>query len=290
MTENVHDLISKLWSPDQKIDHHVSRYREIAAMAEVTDLLTSDHPTPKHYNAAVCRSNPDRSSWIQSIDKEITTLESKGTWVMVPRSKMYKARKKPVRTKFVFRKKLLKDGSIQFKSRLVACGYSQIAGIDYSADELYASVCSYSSMRFLLSLATQKNYLLYQTDIQGAYLESELHDEIYMEPPPTMFDKNGKPPCDPRSGEPLVCQIKKGIYGLKQSGYAWAHTFKDFMLSDPEYDMGFSQMTGEANLYHKKWMLNGQLSEVYVGQYVDDCLVVASSEEAKCWVNKVDTQ
>jgi hypothetical protein len=104
-----------------------------------------------------------------------------------------------------------------------------------------------------------------------------------MEPPPTMFDKNGKPPCDPRSGEPLVCQIKKGIYGLKQSGYAWAHTFKDFMLSDPEYDMGFSQMTGEANLYHKKWMLNGQLSEVDVGQYVDDCLVVASSEEAKSW-------
>ena len=86
-------------------------------------------------------------------------LVDHGTWIMVPRRQMLAKKKKPVRTKFVFKKKLLKSGEIQYKSRLVACGYTQIPGVDYSADELYASVCSYSSMRFLLSLATQKNFL-----------------------------------------------------------------------------------------------------------------------------------
>ena len=162
---------------------------------------------------------------------------------------------------------------------MVACGFTQIPGVDYSADELYASVCSYSLMRFLLSLATQKNYLLYQTDIQGAYLEADIDDEVYI---PTMLDGKGNPPVD-ENGEPLVCLIKKGIYGLHQSGYAWAQCFKDFMLHDKEYAMGFTQMTGEANMYRKAFMLDGKQEEIFIGQYVDDCLVVASSDAARKW-------
>ena len=76
--------------------------------------------------------------------------------------------------------------SLQFKSRLVACGYSQVAGLDYSLDETYAGVCSYSLMQFLMLLICQKGYAMSQTDIQGAYLESYLNDTIYMEPPPDM--------------------------------------------------------------------------------------------------------
>ena len=85
------------------------------------------------------------------------------------------------------------------------------------------------------------------------------------------------------NGEPLVCLIKKGIYGLHQSGYAWAQCFKDFMIHDKEYAMGFTQMTGEANMYRKAFMLDGKQEEIFIGQYVDDCLVVASSDKARKW-------
>jgi hypothetical protein len=187
-----------------------------------------------------------------------------------------------VKCKYVYKKKLNKDGTLQYKSRLVACGYSQVAGMDYSLDQIYAGVCSYSSMRFLMSLACQKGYLLSQTDITGAYLESYLDEEIYMDPPPDMRI-DGKPPRDPDTGEELVCQLKRGLYGLKQSGYAWSQVFKDFMLRDPEYEMGFTEMTGEPNMYRKEFELNGKKEELILGQYVDDCLLAASSEEARRW-------
>ena len=65
-----------------------------------------------------------------------------------------------------------KSKAVQRKSRLVAQGFTQVAGTDFSVYELYAGVCSYSSMRFLLSLATQKGHYLSQSGISGAYLES----------------------------------------------------------------------------------------------------------------------
>ena len=40
----------------------------------------------------------------------------------------------PLRCTYFNRKKLLNDGKVQYKSRLVACGYLQVAGINYSSD------------------------------------------------------------------------------------------------------------------------------------------------------------
>ncbi len=88
-------------------------------------------------------------------------------------------KQKPVRCKYVLKKKLNEDMSLQFKSRLVACGYSQVPGLDYSIDETYAGVLSYSSMRFLISLiCQQKGYVRSQTDIQGEYSESSIHRKL----------------------------------------------------------------------------------------------------------------
>jgi hypothetical protein len=94
-------------------------------------------------------------------------------------------------------KKLNRNLSLQFKSCLVASGYSQVAGLDYSLNETYAGVCSYSFMKFLMSLICQKGCaMISQTDIQGAYLESYLTDTVYMEPPPDMRGPNGELPKD----------------------------------------------------------------------------------------------
>ena len=212
--------------------------------------------------------------------RERATLEERGTWELVPRSSI--GRNRPVRCKYVYRKKLLKDGSIQFKSRLVACGYSQVAGVDYSSDETYAGVCSYSSMRFLMSLVCQKGYILSQSNITAAYLESYLTDTVYMEPPPDMKGPNGEALRD-KQGRELICKLKRGLYGLKQSGFQWAQCFKDFLLRDPKYNMGFVEFTGEPNLYRKVFMLNGRQEELLLGLYVDDLLIGSSSEEARLW-------
>jgi hypothetical protein len=110
-----------------------------------------------------------------------------------------------------------------------------------------------------MSLATQRGLLLYQTDIKGAYLESELTDELYMHIPEGMpGTENGK-----IDGVPMVCKLKRGLYGLKQSGFAWSQCFKEFMIGD-KWNMNFEILTGESNIYRKSFILNGRKEEIYV--------------------------
>ena len=145
----------------------------------------------------------------------------------------------------------------------MACGYSQIAGMNFSSDEVYAGVCSYSGIRFLLSYACQKGYILSQADISSAYLESQLDEEVYMNVPPDMY-VNGKPPVDEHGNE-LVCRLRRGLYGLRQSGYLWNECFREFLTKDAAYNMGFVEMTGEPNMYRKVFELNGKTEEVLLG-------------------------
>ena len=69
-----------------------------------------------------------------------------------------------------------------------------------------------------------------------------------------------------KDGNELVCLLKRGLYGLKQSGHAWAQCFKEFLLRDPKYEMGFQEFTGEPNLYRKTFVLNGRQEEIILGQ------------------------
>ena len=276
MTANFHNLLEEIWPRDVAPSHSEINSRDASASAMIAELISdTGFPDPNTFRAATDPLRPDRQEWLASIHKETSMLLERKTWSYVLK-KSLPHYKRPIKCKFVFKKKFVKDNSIQYKSRLVACGYSQQAGYDYASDELYASVCSYSSMRYLMSLATQKGFFLYQTDIQGAYLESHLEDELYMDVPPNL------PKVD-KDGNELVCKIHRGLYGLKQSGYAWSQCFKHFMLTDPEFLMGFTAMSGEPNLYRKSFTLNGVPSEIYVGQYVDDCLLAASSKEVLDW-------
>jgi len=276
VSDTFQDIVRAMWSHDPEPTVEELLRRDARAHAIISSLTVEGLPEPSTYEKAVHHSHPERDKWIAAIDEEVNTLVDRGTWSYVPRFSLKKD-KKPIRCKFVFKKKVVKNGDTRYKARLVACGYSQQVGLDYASDELYASVCSYASMRFLMSLATQKKYILYQTDIQGAYLESYLDPtlELYMEVPKSL------PQVDEK-GNPRVCRLHRGLYGLKQSGYAWSQCFKEFMI-DPKYNMNFTAMTGEQNLYRCCVNLNGIAEEIFVGQYVDDCLLAASSQTVLTW-------
>jgi len=47
--------------------------------------------------------------------------------------------------------------------------------------------------------------------------------------------------------------------------------------------MGFTELTGEPNMYRKVFTLNGKREEILIGTYVDDSLMAYSSEEARTW-------
>jgi hypothetical protein len=69
------------------------------------------------------------------MEAEYESLISNGTWSPVEG----KVEKKPIKTKWILKKKRYPDGSLdKFKARLVALGYRQIEGMDYG--ELFAPV------------------------------------------------------------------------------------------------------------------------------------------------------
>ena len=171
-------------------------------------MLMDDIPDPSTYKQATEASNPDREHWRASIARERAMLEQQGTWRLVSRKSIGSA--KLVKCKYVFKKKRIKGGEIIYKSRLVACGYSQIAGDSFSLDELYASVMAYSSARFLMSYGCQKGMLMSQCDISSAYLQSELDEDIYMAVPPDMY-VDGKPPVD-ADGNELCLKLQRGRF------------------------------------------------------------------------------
>jgi hypothetical protein len=89
---------------------------------------------------------------------------------------------KPVGCKWVFKKKLRPDGTIEkYKARLVAKGYIQKEGEDFF--DTYSPVVRLITIRALLSLAASYGLIVHQMDVKTTFVKGELDEEIYMDQP-----------------------------------------------------------------------------------------------------------
>ena len=84
-----------------------------------------------------------------------------------------------VGSRFVFHYKHDSSSKVAaYKTRLVAQGFLQAAGIDY--DETFSPTAKRSAVRIIAAIAARNDWELEQTDIDGAYLNVQLRDTIYM--------------------------------------------------------------------------------------------------------------
>ena len=163
---------------------------------------------PTSYKEAI--SDPIHGrQWKDAVEEKLYNLESHHTWEFeeLPQSR------KPIRSKWVFRVKYNPDGSVaRFKARLVAQGFSQVPGIDFT--ETFALTVRRKSLRIYLAICAFLGLIIDQVDIVEAYLESLLDNNefpIYKKSPPGIEQM--------RKG--LHCRLLRSLYGLRQSGRLW---------------------------------------------------------------------
>ena len=62
------------------------------------------------------------------------------------------------------------------KARLVIKGYAQIFGVDFF--DTFTLLARLDTIRFLIAIATQRGWRVYQLDVKSAFLNGILKEEI----------------------------------------------------------------------------------------------------------------
>ena len=113
--------------------------------------------------------------WILAMQEELNQFQRNDVWDLVPKP----SQKNIIGTKWVFRNKLNEQGEVtRNKARLVAQGYSQQEGIDYT--ETFAPVARLEAIRLLLSYEINYGIILYQMDVKSAFVNGVIEEEVYV--------------------------------------------------------------------------------------------------------------
>ena len=226
---------------------------------------TSAPNEPKTYEQAI--ASADASKWKAAMAEEIETLENRGTWEIVDRP----ANKPVVSSKWVYRMKLNEAGEIvRYKARLVARGFSQTYGVDYT--ETFAPVTRLETLRMMFALAVENDWEIRQVDVKNAYLYGDLEEEIYMEPPKGMDVPKDK-----------VFLLKKALYGLRQAGRAWYHKLRSVMSK-----FGLTQVPCEPHLFAVQKVHKQREYTLIIPVYVDDLFLIGNKFLTDQFENHID--
>ena len=234
-------------------DTDVYGYHEAAlAVIEVND-------EPKSFKEA--QESKEADKWMKSAIDEIQSHIHNGTWRLVRLPKDRTA----IPCKWVFKKKINKEGKVErYKARLVAKGFRQIEGIDY--DEVFAPTAKYKSLRIVLAIANELDYEIVQMDVETAFLNATIDEEIYMEQPEGFHsgDKNE------------VLQLLKAIYGTKQAPNRWNKTLNEFISRKLKY----KRCQSDPCVY-VRMSKNGNVMIIIV--FVDDIISAYHTNDEQEW-------
>ncbi|GJX11142.1 retrovirus-related pol polyprotein from transposon TNT 1-94 [Tanacetum coccineum] len=117
------------------------------------------------------------------ISEEIHEFERLDVWELVPCQDLAMI----IKLKWIF--KVKQDGFggvLKNKARLVAIGYCQEEGIDF--EESFAPVARIEAIKIFVSNTANKNMTIYQMDVKTAFLNSKLHEEVYVSQPEGFVD------------------------------------------------------------------------------------------------------
>jgi len=199
--------------------------------------------------------------WQSAMSEELAALDRTGTWEIVP----LPPHAVPITCKWVFKIKTKSDGSLErYKARLVARGFQQTQGRDY--DETFAPVAHMTTVRTMIAVAASCSWTISQMDVKNAFLHGDLHEEVYMQPPPGVDAPPG-----------YVCRLRRALYGLKQAPRAWFERFVSVIMA-----AGFSPSSHDPALF----VHISPRGRTLLLLYVDDMLITGDIVEHVSLIKK----
>jgi hypothetical protein len=192
--------------------------------------------------------------WRRVMLEEINSIESNKMWRLVPLPLVHRS----IGLKWVYKlKKNTADVVIKHKAHLVVKGYVQQQGVDF--EEVFVPMAPIESVRLLLALAAHEGWPLHHMDVNSAFLNGEMADEVYVCQPP-WFIIDGE--------EDKVLCLDKVLYRLRQAPRAWNEKL-DKMLAG----LNFCHNASEHAMY-----AHGEgTSRLLVGIYVDDLIITGNN-------------
>ncbi|OBW64777.1 MAG: Nucleotide-diphospho-sugar transferase [Aureobasidium pullulans] len=215
-------------------------------------------PIPKSYQAAI-----DDPTW-GPLWQEAFRLETDALWA----NGTFEITKPPtganiITSRWVLAAKHNLDGSLQkLKARLVARGFTQKFGVDF--DYTFAPTLRHDTLRVFFAIVAMEDLECHAVDVNNAFTESTLKEEIYMAAPPGM---NIPPGC--------VLKVLRSLYGLKQAARDWNQSCIESLQK-----MGFIQTDADPCL------LRHLEKEILILVYVDDILIGTKQMDNINWFKK----
>jgi len=199
---------------------------DISSYGHCANVTHAEAPEPKTYDEAMASSNAVK--WLATCKEEMRTWKDLDIYDIIPWPKGHKI----IGSKWVFCIKWGPDGTIQkHKARIVAQGFTQIKGMDF--DQTFTPIAKFQSLHTVFALAAEHNLEVHQMDIKATYLNTNLKEDLYMEPPPGFNIPKGH-----------VLKLKKGMYGTRQGGHVWYEEMRGMLT-----EMGYTQMEADHAIF-----------------------------------------
>ncbi len=187
--------------------------------------------------------------------------------------------KNAIGLRWVFIWKEIEDSKIP-KARIVALGHHQRPD-DYG--NTYAPVAKITSIHIVLAFAAHEDLELYTFDVCTAFLNTPLHEKVYVK------QILGYPLKNPKSAQCLL----KAIYGLKQSPHEWFREFSSVLIA-----LGLSSCPVDEAVFMGRWSKSNPHptlsmptdgSDIYIiiPIHIDDGLAATNSKDLYVWL--IDT-
>jgi hypothetical protein len=128
-----------------------------------------------------------------------------------------------------------------------------------------APVAHMTTICTLLDVTSVWEWSISQLDVKNAFLNGDLHEDVYMCPPPGYSVPEG-----------MVCHLRHFLYGLKQAPRAWFQSFASIVTA-----AGFSASAHDPALF----VHVSPRGRTLLLLYVDDMIITRDDPEYIAFVN-----